>query len=77
MRHVLVWLAGLTLIASSGCQFEKSETQANRRMGELLNGSDEPRVSSQENPEERSPHLTVDRVHGGITPGQEELIAGQ
>jgi hypothetical protein len=44
MRYLLVRLAFLALIAAgSGCQFgQNSETQANRRMGELLTGAMKP-----------------------------------
>jgi hypothetical protein len=53
----------------------------NRCMGELLNTSEDLRVLQDEWERiwfiDQQSHLTVDRVHGGITPGQGNLIPGQ
>lgn len=82
MRRLLltVALAGIAL-SNTGCLINIYSSNPNRRMGELLNQSEDLRVVQDEWERiwftDQPSHMVVDRVHGGITPGQGNLIPGQ
>jgi hypothetical protein len=80
MRRLLL-VAAVLAIGNAGCLINIYSSNPNRRMGELLNNSEDLRVIQEEWERiwfcDQPSHLTVDRVHGGITPGQGNLIAGQ
>jgi hypothetical protein len=80
-RLLLVGAVAALAIGNSGCMINIYSSQPNRRMGELLNTSEDLR-SIQDTWEriwftDQPSHMTPDRVHGGITPGQGNLLPGQ
>ncbi len=79
-RWLMTAVAAGALLGNSGCLINAYSSNPNRRLGELLNNSEDIRVIEQEWERfwffDQPSHLTVDRVHGGITPGQANLPAG-
>ena len=69
-------LAGVAL-GNTGCLINIYSSDPKRRMGELLNTSEDFRVIMDEWERiwftDQPSHMVVDRVHGGITPGQGNL----
>jgi hypothetical protein len=80
-RLLLVAAVAAVAIGNSGCMLNIYSSNPNRRMGELLNNSEDLRVIQDEWERiwfcDQPSHLTPDRVHGGITPGQAYLLPGQ
>jgi hypothetical protein len=81
MRRLLWTAVAVLVVANSGCFINIYSSNPNRRMGELLNNSEDLRVIQDEWERiwftDQPSHMVVDRVHGGITPGQGNLIPGQ
>jgi len=82
MRRLLLSVAlSAVVLGNTGCLINIYSSNPNRRMGQLLNNSEDLRVIQDEWERiwftDQPSHLVVDRVHGGITPGQGNLIPGQ
>jgi len=80
MRRWLMVVVAAMLMSNTGCLINAYSSNPNRRLGQLLNNSEDLRVIEHEWERiwffDQPSHLTVDRVHGGITPGQANLPAG-
>ena len=82
--HRRLCFALVTLVALSsatGCLIPMYSADPSRRSGQLLNTSEDLRQALDEWERiwflDQPSHMVVDRVHGGITPGQGNLIPGQ
>ena len=73
-RWLLTGLLAVVALSNTGCLINIYSSDPQRRMGELLNNSEDLRVIMDEWERiwftDQPSHMVVDRVHGGITPGQ-------
>ena len=76
-RWLCAGILAVVALSNTGCLINIYSSNPQRRMGELLNNSEDLRVMMDEWERiwftDQPSHMVVDRVHGGITPGQGSL----